>query len=336
MRGVFRLAALWALCVLLPATAVADTPPAVVFARLASPESAPGGCADGWRDGRLAEHERARLHLEKTGIATASLTFPLTEAEAGLIRAASAGAELVVVLSPELFDAAVAAAQAVPKTVFFVRSDRKAPDFLSVFTARTREGWYLAGRSAARRDGGIGWLAATDEARQLSPDQAGDLNAFVLGVRSVRPQGEVTLLRVPAARLRDNAAASAALTRLAAHVTKTSGSPALLVAPPSVAEAHRAAAPAAGILFLPGPVCDWANVYGSLLVQIRFGLWRHRALSYGVREGVVRFDAPQDSPDPEALARGGTPRFPDLPPAPGSPAQIREHLQSLPGLRDME
>lgn len=325
MRGVFRLATLWALCVLLSATGLAATatPAAVVFARLASPEAA--------HDDRLAEHERARLHLETTGIATASLAFSPDEAEAGLIRAAKAGAELVVALSPELFDAAVAAARAVPNTVFFVRSDRKAPDFLSVFTARTREGWYLAGRSAARRDGGIGWLAATDETHRLSPDQAGDLDAFVLGVRSVRPQGEVALLRAPAARLRDNAAASAALTRLAAHVTKTSDSPALLVAPPWVSERHGAAAP--GILFLPGPTCDWTNVYGSLLVQIRFGLWRHRALSYGIREGVVRFDEP--SADPAAPARGAKPRFSALPPAPNLPAQVGGAL-NIPGLRDLE
>lgn len=344
MRGVFRLAALWTLCVLFPAAAFAATPAAVVFARLAPWEVAPDNkqadreeiWRDGWQDAWLAEHERARLHLEKTGIPTACLTFSPDEAEAGLIRAARAGAELVVVLSPELLDAAVAAAEAVPKTVFFVRSDKKAPDFLSTFTARTREGWYLAGRDAARRDGGIGWLAVTDEAGRLSPDQADALDAFVLGVRSVRPQGEVTLLRAPAARLRDETAASAALTRLAARIAETSGLPALIVAPPFVAERHGQAADDI-FFFLPGPTCDWTKVYGSLLVQIRFGLWRNRALSYGMSEGVVRFDA-LDSADPEALAlaRGAKNRVPAPLSTTTSPAQDRETLQSVPGLRDME
>lgn len=300
--GIFRLTVLFCLLAL-PAAAGAETP-AVVFVRLASPEAV--------HDARLAEHEQARVHLEKTGIATASLGVMPEAAEAELIRVARSGAELVAVLSPDLFDAAVAAAAAAPKTAFFALSDREPPDSLSVFAARTWEGWYVAGRSAARRDGEIGWLAPADEAGRLSPDQERDLNAFVLGVRSVRPQGQVTLLRTPETVLRDEAAASAALARLAASIRGEHG-PALIVAPPLAAEA-RARAAAEDIVFLPGPTCDWTRVYGSLLVQIRFGLWRHRATSYGMREGVVRFDPPESATDPETLAltRGAKPFPPGL------------------------
>ena len=323
MRGIALLTILF--CLLLPAGASAETP-AAVFVRLASPEAV--------HDARLAEHEQARLHLEKTGIAPASLVVTPEEAKAELIRVARAGAERVAALSPDLFDAAVAAAAAAPKTVFFVLSDREPPDSLSVFAARMWEGWYVAGRSAARRAGEIGWLAPVDDAGRLSPDQERDLNAFVRGVRSVRPRGRVTLLRTPATILRDEAAASAALARLAAS-TRGEHGPALIVAPPLAAEAGARAA-AEDIVFLPGPTCDWTRVYGSLLVQIRFGLWRHRATSYGMREGVVRFDPPDGAPDPEAIAfvRGAKPFPPGLDDV-GQETPGAEETNAPGGLRDI-
>ena len=77
MRGIALLTILF--CLLLPAGASAETP-AAVFVRLASPEAV--------HDARLAEHEQARLHLEKTGIATASLVVTPEEAKAELIRVA--------------------------------------------------------------------------------------------------------------------------------------------------------------------------------------------------------------------------------------------------------
>ncbi len=326
MRGIALLTILF--CLLLPAGASAETP-AAVFVRLASPEAV--------HDARLAEHEQARLHLEKTGIATASLVVTPEEAKAELIRVARAGAELVAALSPDLFDAAVAAAAAAPKTVFFVLSDREPPDSLSVFAARMWEGWYVAGRSAARREGGIGWLAPVDEAGRLSPDQERDLHAFVRGVRSVRPQGQVTLLRTPTTVPRDEAAAADALARLAGRIRQDhQNGPALIVAPPFVAEAGNRAASAANVVFLPGPTCDWTRVYGSLLVQIRFGLWRHRATSYGMREGVVRFDPPDGAPDPEAIAfvRGAKPFPPGLDDA-GQETPGAEETNAPGGLRDI-
>ena len=40
-------------------------------------------------------------------------------------------------------------------------------------------------------------------------------------------------------------------------------------------------------LCLAAPEWEWSNAFGDLLMQVRFGIWRPRNVSYGIKEGVV-------------------------------------------------
>mgnify|MGYP000514904383 FL=1 len=40
-------------------------------------------------------------------------------------------------------------------------------------------------------------------------------------------------------------------------------------------------------LCLAAPEWEWSNAFGDLLTQVRFGIWRPRNVSYGIKEGVV-------------------------------------------------
>ena len=237
-----------------PMSAAAKPRPAIAFVHLLLP---PGGEPHASPTGWIGSLDRARDTLE-------SLRIPTT--------------------SPLLYAAACDVAKRSPNTVFFACTDETVHDNMSGFQARTYEAHYLAGliAGALSEDGVIGYLA--NDPYQSKASRLRNANAFTLGAQKSKaairvlyapgndPDEELKTLIAAGADIVDLERALPSLVeRLREHSVRYVGTAGRTVDP----------------LCLAAPEWEWSNAFGDLLTQVRFGIWRPRNVSYGIKEGVV-------------------------------------------------
>ena len=192
--------------------------------------------------------------------------------------------EVLITTSPLLYAAACDVAKRSPNTVFFACTDETVHDNMSGFQARTYEAHYLAGliAGALSEDGVIGYLA--NDPYQSKASRLRNANAFTLGAQKSKaairvlyapgndPDEELKTLIAAGADIVDLERALPSLVeRLREHSVRYVGTAGRTVDP----------------LCLAAPEWEWSNAFGDLLTQVRFGIWRPRNVSYGIKEGVV-------------------------------------------------
>lgn len=266
-----------ALCGLGPAQAVQR--PAVAFVhQLLPPEVERRAGLAGW----VRSHDLARDRLESRRIATVVAAVP-AENPLELGNIAAMRPEVLIATSPHLYEAMRTLSRQYPDTVFFACTDKDVDGNLSGYAARTYEAHYLAGLLAgALSKGVIGYLGngpcLSDIARHRNA------NAFTLGAQAARPgirvlfaaggdaaHGAQTMIAAGADIINMERATPSLLRLMRDHAVRYIGSTDQENDP----------------LFLAAPQWAWGKAFGDLLAQVRFGIWRPRNVSYGIREGVV-------------------------------------------------
>ena len=253
--------------------------PAIAFVHLLLP---PEGERRMGLKGWIRSHDLARDVLESRRIATVVAAVP-AENPLELGNIAAMRPEVLIATSPRLYEAARALSRQYPDTVFFACTDEAVDGNISGYEARTYEAYYLAGLLAGTlSEGVVGYLGngpyLSDAARHRNA------NAFTLGAQAARPG-----IRVLFAAGGDAAHGAQAMIAAGADIiTMERAAPSLLQLMRDhgvryIADTERANDP----LFLAAPEWKWEKAFGDLLAQVRFGIWRPRNVSYGIREGVV-------------------------------------------------
>lgn len=254
--------------------------PAVAFVHLLLPpddERAPE--LAGW----IRSHDLARDMLESRRIPT--IVFSASAEGGGELQEVLAlKPEILVTTSPRLYAAARAAARDHPDTLFFACTDEPVDGNLSGYQARTYEAHYLAGLAAGSLSKGVLGYVANDPS-QTEAAHRRNANAFTLGAQAAQPG--IRVLRASGADAKD---ALSTMIAAGADIINIERTRASLLAPlrehgiryvgfaPTVEDP----------LFLTTPEWNWGTAFGDLLAQVRFGTWRPRHVSYGIREGVVK------------------------------------------------
>ena len=263
-----------------PMSAVAKPRPAIAFVHLLLP---PGGEPHASPAGWIGSLDRARDTLESLRIPTIVSSVPPGNAE-DLNELSEMDPEVLITTSPLLYAAACDVAKRSPNTVFFACTDETVHDNMSGFQARTYEAHYLAGliAGALSENGVIGYLA--NDPYQSKTSRLRNANAFTLGAQKSKaairvlyapgnaPDEELKTLIAAGADIVDLERALPSLVeRLREHSVRYVGTAGRTVDP----------------LCLAAPEWEWSNAFGDLLTQVRFGIWRPRNVSYGIKEGVV-------------------------------------------------
>lgn len=282
-----------ALCLITPAHAAPR--PAVAFAHLLPPP-------DGERQPGLADwvrsHDLARDMLESRRIPTVVSAVP-AENPLELGNLAALRPELLITTSPRLYEAARALSRQYPDTVFFACTDEAVDGNMSGYQARTYEAHYLAGLLAgALSEGVVGYLG--NDPRQREATRHRNANAFTLGAQAARPG--IRVLFAAGGDVRREA--QAMLAAGADIINMERARPSLLRlmrehAVRYIGFTEQTDDP----LFLAAPKWNWGKAFGDLLAQVRFGIWRPRNVSYGIREGVVSLSPLGPSVPAEVRAR---------------------------------
>lgn len=277
-RPLLVLAVLLACALGVPAPAQAAPRPAVAFVHLLLPDRGQGAGLTDW----VRSHDLARDMLESRHIATVVTAVP-AENPAELDNIAALQPEVLITTSPRLYEAVRTLSRHYPDTVFFACTDEAVDGNVSGYQARTYEAHYLAGLLAGTLSHGVvGYLgngpALPDVARQRNA------NAFTLGAQAARP-GIRVLFAAGGDEMRE---AQAMIAAGADIINMERTAPSLL----GLLRDHGiryigSAARRNDPLFLAAPQWDWGKAFGDLLAQVRFGIWRPRNVSYGIREGVV-------------------------------------------------
>lgn len=284
-RGSFLFALLLAVLILpQPVPAAAKPRPAIAFVHLLLP---PDGQQHSAPAGWIGSLDRARDILESLHIPTIVSAVPSENAD-DLNELSEMDPEVLITTSPLLYPAACDVAKRSPNTVFFACTDETVRDNMSGFQARTYEAHYLAGliAGALSDDGVIGYLA--NDPYQSEASRLRNANAFTLGAQKANaairvlyapgshPDEELKTLIAAGADIVDvEKAVPPLVERLREHSVRYVGTTNRVVDP----------------LFLAAPEWEWSNAFGDLLTQVRFGIWRPRNVSYGIKEGVVRLSA---------------------------------------------
>lgn len=254
--------------------------PAVAFVHLLLPpsdERAPE--LVGW----VRSHDLARDMLESRRIPTIVFSAA-AEGKGTLQEVLALKPEILVTTSPRLYAAARAAARDHPDTLFFACTDEFVDGNLSGYQARTYEAHYLAGIAAGSLSAGVLGYVANDPF-QTEAAHRRNANAFTLGAQSARP--DIRVLRASGGDAKD---ALRAMIAAGADIINIERTRASLLAPLRehgvryVGFAETVEDP----LFLATPEWNWGTAFGDLLAQVRFGTWRPRNVSYGIKEGVVK------------------------------------------------
>lgn len=263
-----------------PMSAAAKPRPAIAFVHLLLP---PGGEPHASPAGWIGSLDRARDTLESLRIPTIVSSASPGNAE-DLNELSEMDPEVLITTSPLLYAAACDVAKRSPNTVFFACTDETVHDNMSGFQARTYEAHYLAGliAGALSEDGVIGYLA--NDPYQSKASRLRNANAFTLGAQKSKaairvlyapgndPDEELKTLIAAGADIVDLERALPSLVeRLREHSVRYVGTAGRTVDP----------------LCLAAPEWEWSNAFGDLLTQVRFGIWRPRNVSYGIKEGVV-------------------------------------------------
>ncbi len=262
-----------------PVPAQAAPRPAIAFVhRLLPPE---GERRTGLMDW-VRSHDLARDILESQRIATVVAAVP-AENPLELGNIAAMHPEVLITTSPRLYEATRALSRQYPDTVFFACTDETVDGNISGYEARTYEAYYLAGLLAgALSEGVVGYLGNSPYLSDVARHR--NANAFTLGAQAARPR-----IRVLFAADGDATRQAQAMIAAGADIiTIERAAPSLLQlmrdhAVRYIGSTERENDP----LFLAAPAWNWGKAFGDLLAQVRFGIWRPRNVSYGIREGVV-------------------------------------------------
>ncbi len=240
-------------------------------------------------------HNDGRKALEKMGVETAYVeSVPEgAEAEKIITRFAAEGYDLVFTTSYGFMDPTIEVAKKFPKVVFGHCSGYKRAKNVFTYFGRMYQPKYLAGMIAGKmsKTGKIGFVAP-----HPIPEVIRHINAFTLGVRSVKPSAAVHVVWTGAwfdpGKERD---AAVALMDAGCDIIATGAdSPASMQA----AEKRgfysfgydsdgRAFAPKS---FLTAPIWDWSVIYNDIVKKMREGFTDWENLDYwdGLESGVVK------------------------------------------------
>lgn len=278
----FLLTGAFLLLAVLPATA---TPrPAIALVHLLlPPENKASAAPAEW----VRSLDRARDRMESRGIPTVvSAGLP------GDIRTfrevANMEPELLIVSSPRLYEMARETSRLADSTTVLACTDDTVDGDISGFQVRTYEAHYLAGLLAGllSQKSVIGYLANNPYQSEASRQR--NANAFALGVQAANPAVKTLYAsgKAPEDELDALLAAGADIVdvewmrpSLSERLRKQSAR--------YIGTAEHPGDP----FFLAAPEWEWGNVFGDILTQVRFGIWRPRNVSYGLQEGVVRLSS---------------------------------------------
>ncbi len=279
----FSVLAILLACLLASLPAAAKPRPAVALVHLfLPPDDERRAELMGW----IRSLDHARDMLESRRIPTIVSAVP-TDDPAELRELAAMKPEVLITTSPLLYPLVRDEAERHPDTVFLACTDEEAEGSLSGYQVRTYEAHYLAGLLAGSlSDGAVGYLA--NDPYQSEASRIRNANAFTLGAQAANPA--VRVLYAPGKTPDDDVKTLIAAGVDIIDMERTRPSLLRLLREHSVrfiGTAQRVEDP----LFLAAPEWDWGNAFGDLLAQVRFGLWRPRNVSYGIKEGVVRLSA---------------------------------------------
>ncbi len=286
-----NLLAAWAAFFLLDQAQAQAAPPAPPLLKVAVVHVAPVTEA-GW----VRQHENARLALEKNlgrSVQTIAVENVAEGADAErVIRdLAQQGYGLIFTPSFGYMEPTLRVAQDHPQVRFESITGYKTAANVAVANARYYEGRYLAGIAAARvsRSGVAGYVAGFP-----IPEVLQGLNAFALGMRSVRPDATVRVIWLqswfdPA---REREAAITLMNQeadvLAFHTASTAVMRAAQERGKWAVAYHsdmRHVAPDAQLLAVTH---HWDEYYTARARAVLEGRWQSQSLWAGVRQGMVR------------------------------------------------
>ncbi len=295
---------------LAPPAATAKPRPAIALVHLLlPPESKHAATPAEW----VRSLDRARDRMESRRIPTVVSAGPPGDIRT-FREVANMEPELLIATSPLLYEMARETSRLARSTTVFVCTDETVDGDLSGFQVRTYEAHYLAGLLAGSlsQKGILGYLA--NDPYQSEASRQRNANAFALGVQAANPNGTILYApgKTPEQELDALLAAGADIVdvewmrpALAERLRKQSAR--------YIGTAQHPGDP----FFLAAPEWEWGNVFGDILTQVRFGIWRPRNVSYGFQEGVVRLSAfgpsvPDDVRErvkkaEKALRAGGSP-----------------------------
>ena len=279
----FSVLAILLACLLASLPAAAKPRPAVALVHLfLPPEDERNTELMGW----IRSLDHAKDMLESRRIPTIVSAVPPDD-PAELRELAAMKPEVLITTSPLLYPLVRDEAERHPDTDFLACTDEEADGSLSGYQVRTYEAHYLAGLLAGSlSDGAVGYLA--NDPYQSEASRIRNANAFTLGAQAANPA--IRVLFAPGKTPDDDVKTLIAAGVDIVDMERTRPSLLKLLREHSVrfiGTAQRVEDP----LFLAAPEWDWGNAFGDLLAQVRFGLWRPRNVSYGIKEGVVRLSA---------------------------------------------
>ncbi len=269
----------------------AQTPPATEPLKVGFVYVAPITEA-GW----VRQHENARLALEKNLAGRVKTSYVENVAEGAdaerVVRdLARQGHQLIFTPSFGYMEPTLKVAREFPQVRFESITGYKTADNVAAANARYYEGRYLAGIAAGRmsQSGVAGYVAGFP-----IPEVLQGINAFTLGMRSVRPQAEVRVIWLNAwfdpPRERD--AAMTLFNQNADVVAFHTGSTAVMRAAQErgkwAVAYHsdmRAVAPDAQLLAVTH---QWGDYYTQRARAVLEGRWKSGSVWGGIREGMVR------------------------------------------------
>ena len=246
--------------------------------------------------GWVRQHENARLALEKNLGARVKTSFIENVAEGAdaerVIRdLAQQGHQLIFTPSFGYMEPTLKVAREFPNVKFESITGYKTTDNVATANARYYEGRYLAGIAAGRmsQTGVAGYVAGFP-----IPEVLQGINAFTLGMRSVRPDAQVKLVWLNAwfdpPRERD--AAMTLFNQNADVLAFHTGSNAVMRAAQErgkLAIAYhsdmRRTAPDAQVLAVTH---QWADYYTQRARAVLDGSWKSGSVWGGIKEGMIR------------------------------------------------
>ncbi len=279
----FSVLAILLACLLASLPAAAKPRPAVALVHLfLPPDDERSTALMGW----VRSLDHARDMLESRRIPTVVSAVPPDD-PAELHDLIALKPEVLISTSPLLYPLVRDEAERHPDTVFFACTDEKTEGSMSGYQVRTYEAHYLAGLLAGSLSGGaVGYLA--NDPYQSEASRTRNANAFTLGAQAANPA--IRVLYAPGKTPDDEIKTLIAAGVDIIDMERTRPSLIKLLREHSVrfiGTALRVEDP----LFLAAPEWDWGKAFGDLIAQVRFGLWRPRNVSYGIKEGVVRLSA---------------------------------------------
>lgn len=228
-----------------------------------------------------------------------------SDAERVITQMARAGNGLVVAANFGYMDTVISVASKFPKTHFLHATGFKTAPNVSTYHGRMYQAQYLSGIVAGKitKRNLIGFVAAVP-----IPEVVRDINAFMLGARSVNPEAKVRVVWVNAwydpAREREaaNTLVDAGVD-IVAHFTNSAG-------PLQAAEArgvrfagfHADMSKFGPKAFLVASVWNWCPIFVKVSQGVKAGTWKSTQLWGSMAEGVVDISkfgpgVPQDVQD---------------------------------------